>query len=189
MFEFLAELVAEQMADKRTSLLTNGVGTDEPQGVRLEGDVTTYPQAASSLAADDIVEMFYSIKSAYRRTAIWMMHDSIAKAVRKLKDGQNRYYWADGGAFGVAQPTLFGRPVYENPEIPTDLGSGSDESEIIFGSWRAGYWLGIMSGLTMSTDSSGTDWKADIVNLKFRERYDGKVADPAAFVRGTGIIE
>ena len=188
-FQFLAELVAEQMADKRTELLTNGNGVNEPQGIRMEADVTTAAQAGSALVSDDIVDTFYGIKSAYRPGAFWFMNDAIAKAVRKLKDSNGRYMWTDGGGFGVAQPTLLGRPVYENPEISIALGSGADESEIIFGNWRQGYWLGTMAGLSMDTDSSGTDWKADITNLKFRERYDGKVGDPAAFIRLTAVVE
>jgi HK97 family phage major capsid protein len=189
MFEFLAELVAEQMADKRTELLTVGVGTDEPQGILNEGDVATVDQAATGLDSDDLIELYYALKPAYRRTALWMMHDSIAKVVRKLKDSNNRYMWTDGGGLGPPQPAIMGRPVFENPEIPTDLGSGSDESQIIFGSFRQGYWFGIRAGIAMSTDSSGSDWKADITNLKFRERYDGKVGDPAAFVFLNKVIE
>lgn len=190
LFNFLAELVAEQQADKRTDLLTNGLGTDEPQGIRTEADVATQGQAATALDGDDLIEAFYSIKTAYRRTGIWMMHDSIAKAVRKLKDSENRYLWTEGGGIAYGpQPTILGRPVFENPYIPTNLGSGLDESEIIFGSFRQGYWLGIRGGMTMESNSSGTDWEKDITNLKFRERYDGKVGDAAAFVRLTDVVE
>lgn len=189
MFEFLAELVAEQMADKRTELITGGTGSDEPQGVRSEADIAAINQSGSSMAADDLIDLYYSLKPAYRRSSIWMMHDSIAKVVRKLKDDYGRYMWTDGGGLGPPQPTIMGRPVFENPEIPTDLGSGSNESQIIFGSFRSGYWFGIRAGLAMSTDSSGDDWKADITNLKFRERYDGKVGDPAAFVFLNQVVE
>jgi HK97 family phage major capsid protein len=189
LFQFLAELVAEQMADKRTDLITNGVGSDEPQGIRSEADVTTVAQAISTFGSDDLVETFYGIKSAYRRDAFWLIHDSISKVIRKLKDNDGRYMWVDGGGLGPAQPTIMGRPVYENPYIPTDLGSGSDESEILWGSFRRAYWMGTRAGLMMESNSSGTDWEKDITNLKFRERWDGKVADPAGFVRLTGIIE
>jgi HK97 family phage major capsid protein len=188
-FSFLAEMVAEQAGQKRTDLITNGNGVNEPQGIRSEGDVATYSQAATALASDDIIETYHAIASQYRDGAIWLMHDSIAKAVRKLTDSYGRYMWTDGGGLGPAQSTLLGRPVFENPKIPTNLGGGSDESVIIFGSFRLGYWLGQMDGLAMSTDSSGDDWKKDITNLKFRERWDGKVAVPVAFVIADGIIE
>jgi HK97 family phage major capsid protein len=187
-FGFLAELVAEQSGQKRTDLITNGNGVNEPQGIRSEGDVASYSQAATALAAGDIIETYHAIASQYRDNAIWLMHDSIAKAVRKLTDDYGRYLWTDGGGLGPAQSTLLGRPVYENPKIPTDLGGGS-ESVIIFGSFRYGYWLGQMDGLAMSTDSSGDDWKKDITNLKFRERWDGKVAVPAAFVITDSVVE
>jgi HK97 family phage major capsid protein len=189
LFGFLAEMVAEQSGQKRTDLITNGDGVSEPQGIRSEADVASYSQAATALASDDIIETYHAIASQYRDNAIWLMHDSIAKAVRKLTDSYGRYMWTDGGGLGPAQSTLLGRPVYENPKIPTNLGGGSNESVIIFGSFRLGYWLGQMDGLAMSTDSSGADWKADITNLKFRERWDGKVAVPVAFVIADSIVE
>lgn len=187
MVQLAAELVAEQVANKRNYLVTNGSGADEPEGVRTSSEVGTseWTDTDDASRADSLIQFFHALPSQYRRDAIWMMHDSVIERVRKLKDGNKRYLWTDG--FGEAPATILGRPVFENPDIPTDLGDGNDETEILFGNFRRGYVLGQRKGLEVERNSSGEDWEADIVNFKFRERYDGRITDAAAFIRGTKV--
>lgn len=187
MVQLLAELVGEQMAYKRNELITYGTGVGEPEGVLTNGDVSSVAWVNTSdvTKADSIINIFYGLQSQYRRDCIWMMNDAIIKLVRKLKDAENRYLWTDG--FADAPATLLGRPVYENPDISTTLGAGTDESVILFGNFRRGYVLGTKNGMSVSMDSSGDDWQKDITNMKFRERWDGKVNDVKAFVKGTAV--
>lgn len=187
MVALLAELVGEQLADKRNALVTNGTGASEPEGIRQNSAVGTKAWDATDdvTKADSIIAIFHAVKSAYRGDAIWLIHDTRIELIRKLKDGDKRYLWTDG--FAEAPASILGRPVFENPDIPTDLGGGTDESEILWGNFRRGYVLGTRRGLFVDRNSSGEDWEKDIVNFKFRERYDGKVTDAAALIRGTGV--
>ena len=59
------------------------------------GGAQTGITAASSTAitADELIDLFYSLKSPYRRKAVWVMNDSTVKAIRKLKNGNGDYLW------------------------------------------------------------------------------------------------
>ena len=39
------------------------------------------------------MDLFYSLKSPYRKKAVWVLNDSTIKAVRKLKDSTGQYLW------------------------------------------------------------------------------------------------
>lgn len=185
MVSLLSELVAEQLANKRNALVTNGTGAGEPEGVRQNSGVATsaYDDTDDKMEADSLIRFFHAVASQYRGDAIWLIHDSVIEILRKLADSNDRYLWTDG--FAAAPALILGRPVFENPDIPITI--NGDESEILFGNFRRGYALGVRSGLFVDRNSSGEDWEADIVNFKFRERYDGKVTDASAFIRGTGV--
>lgn len=179
MVSLIAELVAEQLAYKRNGLVTNGSGSGEPEGVMTNANigVATWVATNDSTKADSIITIFHSLQSQYRGDAIWLMPDATIQLVRKLKDAQNRYLWVDG--FGANPGSLMGRPVYENSDMTS--------AQILFGNFRRGYVIGERAGLQVEMNSSGTDWTKDIVNFKFRQRYDGKVNDEKSFVKCTNV--
>lgn len=180
MVQVIAQLVAEQFAYKYNTLVTLGNGdATEPEGVLTNANIATPTWTATNdeTKADSLFEIFHGLKSQYRSDAIWMMHDSLIKLVRKLKDSQKRYLWTDG--FGAQPATLLGRPVFENPN--------QTATTILFGNFRRGYVIGKKYGMQTSQDSSGDDWKKDIVNFKFREKWDGRVHDESAFVKAVSV--
>lgn len=156
-----------------------GSGAGQPTGLRTYG-ITNVPQAGASLVADDITGLFYALPSQYRRNAVWIMHNDVIKLVRQLKDLDGRYLWTDG--FGVTPNTLMGRPVLEHADIPTNLGAGTDESEIFFGDMSY-YLIGERQNMEVESTTTGGD---AFVNhqlwLKVIERLDGKLSQTEAFV-------
>lgn len=179
MVELIAELVGEQLGYKRNALVTNGSGSGEPEGVMTNGGVSSvaWTSTTDQTRADSVINIFHGLASRYRPEAIWLMNDATIAVIRKLKDTQGRYLWTD--AFGSLPATLLGRPVYENSDLTS--------AQILFGNFRRGYALGEREGLEVEKNSSGTDWEKDIVNFKFRQRYDGKVNDDRAFVKCTTV--
>jgi HK97 family phage major capsid protein len=179
MVELIAELIGEQLGYKRNALVTNGSGAGEPEGVMTNGLVSSVAWTATNdqTKADSVINIFHGLATRYRPEAIWLMNDATIALVRKLKDTQGRYLWTD--AFGALPATILGRPVYENSDLTA--------AQILFGNFRRGYVLGEREGLEVEKNSSGTDWEKDIVNFKFRQRYDGKVNDDRAFVKCTTV--
>lgn len=179
MVSLIAELIAEQLAYKRNALVTNGSGAGEPEGVMTNASVgvATWVATNDQTKADSIITIYHALASQYRGDAIWLMADQTVQLVRKLKDTLGRYLWVDG--FGERPSTLLGRPVFENSDMTS--------AQIMFGNFRRGYVIGERQGLEVEMNSSGVDWTKDIVNFKFRQRYDGKVNDEKAFVKCTNV--
>lgn len=181
MVQVISSLVADAFAFKYNSLVTSGLGdADEPEGVLTNGNITSVAFVATTSATkyDSLVDFQHALKSQYRKLeSVFMFHDLDIAIIRKIKDLQGRPMWVDG--FGGMPDTLFGRPVIENPDLPQGTG--------LFGNFKRGYVIGKREGMTIETNSSGSDWEKDIRNYKFRERWDGRVHDEKAFVKLTGI--
>ncbi len=141
---WLAEEVGSIFAQQENVKFINGDGVKGPRGLLTYPIVAapTFGQlkqvksgSAGLVVADKLLEVVYSLRSAYRRNAVWMMSSTTQLLVRQLKDGQNNYLWKAGAEAG--QPaTLMGFPVVENDQMPNpSAGSNS----IAFGDFRRGY--------------------------------------------------
>ena len=40
---------------------------------------------------DDVMDLYHSPRSPYRKKAVWLLNDTTIKALRKLKDGNGNY--------------------------------------------------------------------------------------------------
>ena len=115
---------------KPTGLLhaTNGAGI----GVTTNGNTPT---------ADEIFDLIHSIKSVYRKKAVFLLNDSTLKALRKLKDGQGQCLWQPGLKEG--QPdTLLNYRLVTSPFMP-EIDSGN--KVILFGDFKS-YWIADRQG-------------------------------------------
>lgn len=75
-----------------------------------------YTASASAITADELKEFKHSVDVAYRAGAAFMMADSIALYISKLKDAQGDYYWTNGFQNGLPDQ-LLGAPVYINNDM------------------------------------------------------------------------
>jgi len=172
LMDFLAGLYGRKFALEEDKKFMTGTGTGEPKGIR-QYTVGSSAQAGANLVGDDVIKLYYSLGSQYRSQATWIMHNSIIRLVRLLKDSQNRYLWTDG--FQEAPATILGRPVVEQNDIPTNLGAGTNESEIWFGD-LAYYLIGDRQEMTIesTTEGAGT-FENHQVAVKVIERIDGQL--------------
>ncbi|MBI2034267.1 MAG: phage major capsid protein [Candidatus Levybacteria bacterium] len=184
LMDFLAGLYGRKFALEEDKKFMTGSGTGEPKGLR-QYTISSTAQAAANLVADDIIKLFYNLGSQYRSLATWIMHNSIIRLVRTLKDANGRYLWADG--FTDAPATILGRPVAEQNDIPTNLGVGSDESEIWFGDLNY-YLIGDREEMTIesTTEGAGT-FENHQVAVKVIERIDGQLGITDPFVKLTAV--
>jgi len=87
--------------------------------------------------ADAIVDLVYALEAGYRANAVFVMNSKTAGAVRKMKDNDGRFLWADGLAAG--EPArLMGYPVLIAEDMP-DIGANA--YAMAFGDFRAGYTI------------------------------------------------
>lgn len=123
---------------KPRGLVTYDTST-EVDGVRAWSVMQYIPTGhasafASSNPADALFNLVYALRAPYRKNARWLMNLATAGVVRKLKDSEGRYLWADARE---GQPaTLCGFPVEIDEEMQ-DLGANA--FPIAFGDFRQAY--------------------------------------------------
>ena len=184
LMDFLAGLYGRKFALEEDKKFMTGTGTGEPKGIR-QYTLSSLAQAAGSLAADDLIKLFYTLGSQYRNQSTWVLHNNVIRLIRLLKDSNGRYLWTDG--FQDAPATILGRPVVEENDIPTNLGAGTNESEIFFGD-LAYYLIGDRQEMTIesTTEGAGT-FENHQVAVKVIERVDGQLGLTDPFVKLTAV--
>lgn len=149
---WLAGRIADKFSRAEGVAFVSGDGVDKPTGFltypSVENGTWTWGNLgyvptgadgdfASSDPADSIVDLVYSLGARYRANASFVMNSKTAGAVRKMKDADGRFLWADGLAAG--EPArLMGYPVLIAEDMP-DI--ASDAAAIAFGDFNAGYTI------------------------------------------------
>lgn len=102
-------------------LFLTGTGSDEPKGIihSAEVGVTT-----ESITYDDVIKLFFSLKPAYRKKAVWIVNDETALKLRTLKSADGNYLW------NQHDNTILGRPVEYSEFMPNEAAGAKP---IVFG--------------------------------------------------------
>jgi HK97 family phage major capsid protein len=89
----LNDLMGERIARKVNTDLTTGDGSGDPNGIVTATSAGKTTAGVAAVTADEIIDFYHSIDPAYRSLPSFrfMFNDSTLQAIRKLKDGQNRY--------------------------------------------------------------------------------------------------
>ncbi|MGO4479973.1 phage major capsid protein, partial [Massilia sp. 2TAF26] len=160
---YIQSVLAMRLGRIQNTHYTVGTGTGQPRGLVTaagSGKVGTTGQT-TSVIYDDLVDLEHSVDPAYRNQAGvgYMMHDTTVKAIRKIKDGQNRPifvpgYEANAMINGGAPDTLMGRPIAINQDMPV---MAANAKSILFGQFNK-YIVRDVMDLTMfrMTDSAFT---------------------------------
>jgi len=128
--------------------------------------------------ADDLIDLYHAVPSAYARRGAWGMNRATMAEVRKLKtSGTGVYLWADSLTPGNP-PTLLGRPVVEFPDLP-DLSQSPVGVPIVFGDWATGYRIFDRVGLSVLRDPFSRSTNSEVRFLA-RRRVGGKLVQPEA---------
>lgn len=141
----LARKLGERLARIYNRHATVGTGSAQPDGIVQSATVAV--TGSGSLATtggvsyDNLVDLVESIDDAYLAgEQRWMMHQSVRKAVRKLKDSQNRPLWEPSVQAG--QPdTLLGYPISINNHMAT---VAQNAKSLGFGNIREAYVVRIV---------------------------------------------
>ena len=125
--QFLGQDLGYALARVIDADLVVGTGSSEPTGMSiLAGAGTNAPvTTGGSLIAPTVekwIDTQYSINDSYRRNASWLMKDSTAGTIRKLRDGAGgtvgAFLWEPSLTSGLIDGTpdrFLGSPVYTDP--------------------------------------------------------------------------
>lgn len=129
--EWLGERLGRITAQKDTT----GPGAAGPRGIVTSSTLGVTAASATSIAADEFLNLIHSVPTAYRGdpSVGFMLNDAIVLHVRKLKDGEGRYLWGSGLEGGVANQ-IAGYPVTISEEMASTMASGN--KTVLFGAFR-----------------------------------------------------
>ncbi|MGI6239985.1 MAG: phage major capsid protein [Christensenellales bacterium] len=114
-----------------------GVFVAHDDGIPTARDVST-GNTATAVTFDGLMNAKYSLKGGYHRSAQWIMHRDLVKAIAKIKDGEGQYVWQPSVQLG--QPDfLLGSPVNMSEFAPNTYTTGKYAA--IYGDFKAGYWV------------------------------------------------
>jgi HK97 family phage major capsid protein len=73
-----------------------GDGSGKPTGVVTQASAGVTAAGAAAITADELIDLFYSLRKIYRRNGAFLANDSTLKLIRKLKDSDGQYIWQAG---------------------------------------------------------------------------------------------
>lgn len=174
---YISREFARRIGAREEDSFFNGDGTGKPLGIlATNGGAEIGVTAASAIAitADEVIDLFYSLKSPYRKKAVWVLNDATIKAIRKLKDNNNQYLWQPSLVAGTPD-TILGRPVVTSAYMPT---AAAGAKTIAFGDFSY-YWIADRQGRSFKRLNELYAANGQVGFLG-SQRVDGKLVLPEA---------
>jgi HK97 family phage major capsid protein len=143
---YIATEFARRIGAAEEEGFLTGNGISKPTGLlHTTGGASLGVTAASATAIniDEVLDLYHSLKSSYRKNATFLVNDATIKAIRKLKDGQGQYLWQPSVQAGTPD-TILNRPVVTSQYMPT---AAAGEKTILFGDFKY-YWIADRQGRT-----------------------------------------
>ena len=171
---YFAQEFGRRIGTKEEEAFINGNGSSKPTGILASAEVGVTTASDKAITADELIDLFYSLKGVYRRNAVWVLNDTTVKAIRKLKDNNGQYIWQPALKDGD-HDTLLGRPILTTGAMPE---IAADAKPVIFGDLSY-YWIGDRQGVTFKRLN---ERYADMGQVGFlaSKRVDGKLVLPEA---------
>jgi len=175
--DYLANRCSRALGNTEETSFVAGSGSSQPEGLRTNTAVETLYLEGATIAYNDVVNLFYGLKEQYRAEGVWLSSAAGIKLIRKLKDSNGL------PIFDVRDQTIFGRPLLESEDIPSNLGTAGNETEIWFGD-PSFYWIKDGEQMMAEKDKIIEMLQVQIV---IHEAVDGKLVLPEAFKFLTGV--
>lgn len=121
-----------------------GTGSGQPTGIENTATSALTAASATAITADELIQLFYAVKSNYRNSGTWVFNSTTAKEIHQLKDSNNQYLWQP--ALSGGQPDmLLGRPV-EISDSADNTATG--KKPVFFGDFSY-YWVAMRQGVVL----------------------------------------
>lgn len=173
--KYIAKEFARRIGAKEEEAFIIGDGVGKPTGIlNATGGAQLGVTAAGSTAitADEVIDLYYSLKSPYRKNAVFIMNDSTVKAIRKLKNGSGDYLWQPS-ITANAPDTILNKPIRTSAYVPA-LSAGA--KPIAFGDF-SNYWIADRQGRSFQRLNELFAATGQI-GFKAMQRVDGKLVLP-----------
>lgn len=174
---YISKEFARRIGAREEESFFNGDGKGKPLGILAAAggaEVGVTAASATAITADEVIDLFYSLKAPYRKNAVWVLNDATVKQIRKLKDTTGQYLWQPSLVAGTPD-TILGRPVKTSAFMPT---AAAGAKTIAFGDFKY-YWIAGRQGRTFKKLSELYAANGQ-VGFMGTQRVDGKLILPEA---------
>ena len=174
---YISKEFARRIGAREEESFFNGDGKGKPLGILAAAggaEVGVTAASATAITADEVIDLFYSLKAPYRKNAVWLLNDATVKQIRKLKDSTGQYLWQPSLVAGTPD-TILGRPVKTSAFMPT---AAAGAKTIAFGDFKY-YWIADRQGRTFKKLSELYAANGQ-VGFMGTQRVDGKLVLPEA---------
>ena len=141
---YIAREFARRIGAAEEEAFFTGNGTGKPTGLLNTtggAQVGVTAKSATALTFDEVMDLFYSLRAPYRRSAVFLTNDATMKALRQLKNDNGDYIWQPSVTAGTPD-TILNRPVYTSTFMPT-IAAGA--KAMVFGDMNY-YWIADREG-------------------------------------------
>lgn len=174
---FIIGLFAEAIGEEEDRVIWRGNGTTEPTGI--VGNIGTTLTSDGNLEIEEFLDLLHELPQRYHASAKFYAHRQLIRDMRKLKDANGRFFWAEPVSAGLP-PTFYGFPIIEINVLPV--------SEIYFGDLKKAYWLGDRQQMTVKvSQDTETAFTKDQTAIRVVSRIAGNVVLTAAVKALTNI--
>lgn len=172
---YLSTALGRAVANASGADFVSGDGSSKPDGVMHAASTGETTATNSAITPEELINLQHSVIAGYRKNAYWLMKDSTAAYIRKLR-------WASGEAF-IWQPAviagqpdvLFGSPVLTDPNVAAIAA----EAEVVAYGDFSGYTIREVAGVEV-VRSDDYAFNADLVTFRVTYRADGDLLDAGA---------
>ena len=173
---YIAKEFARRIGTKEEEAFLIGDGKGKPTGIfaatgGAENGATT---TGAAITFDDVIELFYSLKSPYRKKAVWVLNEQTVKVLRKIKDNMGNFIWQPSVSAGLPD-TILNRPYVTSVYAPT-IAAGA--KAIAFGDYSY-YWVADRQGRSLKRLNELFAMNGQVGFLA-SQRVDGKLILPEA---------
>ena len=173
---YIIDQFGKALANAEEDAFLNGDGKGKPMGIfdTTNGGQYNTTTSTANISADDIINLVYTLKRPYRKSAAFITNDKTLASLRKLKDNNGAYLWQP--ALTAGEPDrLFGYAVYTSQFAPE---ASAGKAAMAFGDFSY-YNIGDRGSRSMQ-ELKELFAGNGMVGYVMKERVDGRLILPEA---------
>lgn len=173
---YIIDQFGKALANAEEDAFLNGDGKGKPMGVfdTTNGGQYNTTTSTANISADDIINLVYTLKRPYRKSATFITNDKTLASLRKLKDNNGAYLWQP--ALTAGEPDrLFGYAIHTSQFAPE---AAAGKPAMAFGDFSY-YNIGDRGSRSMQ-ELKELFAGNGMVGYVMKERVDGRLILPEA---------
>ena len=173
---YIIDQFGKALANAEEDAFLNGDGKGKPMGVfdTTNGGQYNTTTSTANISADDIINLVYTLKRPYRKSAAFITNDKTLASLRKLKDNNGAYLWQP--ALTAGEPDrLFGYAIHTSQFAPE---AAAGNPAMAFGDFSY-YNIGDRGSRSMQ-ELKELFAGNGMVGYVMKERVDGRLILPEA---------